>query len=200
MVTTDSFKNDPLVVRRLQSFLAALPASVHASLPAATTGIARALQVWTVSLADFRAVRGAAPAWKGRWHLQLQSPGLPVAGFALVLQTPATATEKPALEVRAVYPSSMAAEIERAFETPALMAGSGLARLLEIHEVQMRALWITAPGKDDSYYPLGRFGAGEQLISKQALIDRLPSQPVTGIALPMKVSYPPPPPRKVAPG
>jgi hypothetical protein len=186
MVTTDSFNevHTKRVTAMLGPFLRALPPDQSAGMPAASTVLGRSLQVWTVSLASFRGAAGAPPTWGGIWHHQLQVLGLPAAGFARTMGHDVHAVP----QLRSVYSSSLAGEIDRAFETPALQDGTGRVRLLEIHDVHLRALWLTTSGQPDTYVPLGRYAAGERPLQKAELVAKLPSRPVVGIALGGRVS------------
>jgi hypothetical protein len=189
MAITDTFSSGQrgAVTSQLGPYLAAF--EPEKALP--PSGVAESFQVWTVSLARFLATGTQDAAWNQVWHHQLRAanrePGA-AEGFARSIQRGDSA-----LELRSVYRSTLAGEIDLAVagldRDPEFASDSVRVRLLEIPDLHLMTLWINEPDGTNRYIPLGKFArSGDQLskpMTEQELIARLQEEkPVIGISVP----------------
>jgi hypothetical protein len=177
MAITDALDREKLesIKQQLQPFMAALEvAQPH--------GVAESFQVWTASLSGFRESGAKSASPEHVWHHQLRPPGGRADAFALSIDDSVP-------EVRAVYHSSLAEEIDRAAEEidkdPAFHSDKFVVRLLEVPDVNLSAIWILK-GSISQYVPLGEFASPDDKrfvpISEADLKARLPERPVIGIS------------------
>jgi hypothetical protein len=187
-------KNLEALGEQLRSFLAASGDSPTAG------GVAESFQVRTVGLQDFRESGLKHAVWKGVWHHQLRSAG---GGRA---ETFARSLGCVSPEVRSIYRSPLAGEIDRAIDTidndPAFEDDASLVRLLEIPDAHLTAIWISN-AKMNRLIPLGQFASSEDQfagdhakqemegvpvgvqkssINEAELIQRLPEKSIIGLS------------------
>jgi hypothetical protein len=174
------------VAAQLGPFLGFPPhqAAAPAFAAAERTELAGSFAVWTVSLEDFRTTGAAKASWNHVWHHQKRPAGAAADSFVRTRDQ-----EGAAPEIRGVYHSPLAAEIDRAIDgVGSLTAGSAqpTVRILEIPELRLAALWIRH-GTANQYIPLGKFAspADRQFepIGERDLVARLPHAPLHGLSV-----------------
>lgn len=156
----------------------------------ASHGVAESFQVWTVPLQVFRLLGAAGASWNQVWHHQIRQPDGTAEAFAHSLDAGVP-------EVRAVYRSPLAQEIDHAIERidehPILKDDGFIVRLLEVPDLHFMTIWILR-GVTSQYIPLGKFASGGEQrfnpISTGDLVARLPVSPIIGL------SQAPPPDRR----
>jgi hypothetical protein len=119
-------------------------------------GVAESFQVWGVSFDDFLDSLLAKASWQGVWHHQIGT----TPGEARAYARSVDGLDK---QVRAVFPSPLAAELDRAItavDGDDRFAAEGLiARLCVIPELNFTALWIN--DAENSMIPLGRYARSD---------------------------------------
>ena len=174
------------VAAQLGSFLGSpgRQAAAPAFAAAGPTELAGSFAVWTVSLQDFRAAGAANARWNNVWHHQMRPTGGAADSFVRTRDQ-----EGAAPEIRGVYYSPLAGEIDRAIDSIGpLPAGSGQStvRVLEIPELRLAALWIQH-GAANQYIPLGKFASSAdrqfEPIAERDLTARLPDAPLHGLSV-----------------
>jgi hypothetical protein len=144
---------DTISVEDLEKIAAQLGPYLSTGEPEANLGIGESLQLWTISLAEVRSLGephfSNRVEWQGVWHHQLRrrDTGEAIAYARSVVRSGA-------FEVRAVFRSSLASQIDAAINWLDIHHGeeNGLVRLLIISDLEFLLLWVT--GEDQRFLPL----------------------------------------------